>query len=118
MTCVREMHFEEAKFSLYFLASLPDRIGHEEEAPNCDKLFNPILELTHNHGTENDEAFSYHNGNTDPKGFGNLSFVTADPEKSAQLLIASGAKRVDGSGEAGVVLASPSGYWVRLLAAQ
>lgn len=22
----------------------------------------PVLELTHNHGTEKDEAFSYHNG--------------------------------------------------------
>lgn len=116
MTCVRELHFEEAKFSLYFLASLPDRIEHDEDVPDCNELYNPILELTHNHGTEKEEDFSYHNGNTEPKGFGNLGFITADPEKSAELLVAAGAQRVEGSGEAGVVLVSPSGYWVRLLA--
>lgn len=27
----------------------------------------PVLELTHNHGTESDPSFSYHNGNTKPK---------------------------------------------------
>lgn len=31
------------------------------------KSWEPVLELTHNHGTESDPTFSYHDGNTDPK---------------------------------------------------
>lgn len=27
----------------------------------------PVLELTHNHGTENDAQFAYHDSNTEPK---------------------------------------------------
>lgn len=39
-----------------------------------------VLELTHNHGTEDDPAFAYHNGNTDPRGFGHVGFLCDDLE--------------------------------------
>lgn len=45
-------------------------------------MFNPVLELTHNHGTEDDPNFSYHNGNTEPKGFGHTGFLVDDVYKA------------------------------------
>ena len=33
-----------------------------------------MLELTHNWGTENDPDFSFHNGNSEPQGFGHIGF--------------------------------------------
>ena len=36
------------------------------------------LELTHNWGTENDANFHYHNGNSDPKGYGHIGLAVPD----------------------------------------
>jgi lactoylglutathione lyase len=35
-------------------------------------LCSTALELTHNWGTEDDESFEVHNGNSDPKGYGHI----------------------------------------------
>ena len=37
-----------------------------------------LLELTHNWGAENDDAVKFHDGNTDPKGFGHIAFSVPD----------------------------------------
>ena len=76
MEVVKERHFEEAAFSLYFLTSA--RRNGEDADKNPRTLYHPILELTHNHGTEKDESFSYHNGNVEPRGFGHTGFLVDD----------------------------------------
>ena len=44
------------------------------------KLFNPVLELTHNHGTEHQEDFSHFTGNEpERKGFGHIGFLVEVP---------------------------------------
>ncbi len=88
LVCVK--HFPEAKFSLYFLAQ---RLPEGETAPSdpeaeaswgiMKRMHDPVLELTHNHGTEADAAFSYHNGNTEPRGFGHTGFLCDDLEVGA-----------------------------------
>ena len=66
MRLVQENHFGPGSgdFSLYFLA---DAINMPEGVDISDS-FAPVIELTHNHGTENDPDFKYHNGNDQDNG--------------------------------------------------
>ena len=74
MKVLREAHYPEAKFSLYFLAS-----SNVPDDADPKTMFAPVLELTHNHGTENDESFQYYNGNEEGRqGFGHIGFLVDD----------------------------------------
>nr|BAA00248.1 glyoxalase I [Pseudomonas putida]prf//1413189A glyoxalase I [Pseudomonas putida] len=72
--------FVEAKFSLYFLALVdPATIPADDDARHqWMKSIPGVLELTHNHGTERDADFAYHDGNTDPRGFGHICVSVPD----------------------------------------
>jgi lactoylglutathione lyase len=124
MSVVCEKHFPQWKFSLYFLASLP--AGETAPDPKSEEgndymktMFNPILELTHNHGTEDDENFSYHNGNKDPKGFGHIGFLVDDVNKAFEKYEAEGipmVKKPDAGKIKGLgFVADPDGYWVEIV---
>lgn len=75
MDCI-DKH-QASDFTLYFLA-----YQHQQGKSRGER--EAILELTHNHGTENDESFSYHNGNQEPKGFGHLCIAVDDIEKACE----------------------------------
>ena len=60
-------------FTLYFLG-----YQHQGDASRGER--EALLELTHNHGTENDPDFHYHNGNAQPHGFGHLAISVDDIE--------------------------------------
>ena len=84
MSLLRERHFPEAKFSLYFLAQLPPGTPlPAKDAPEAvtfiEEMYPQVLELTWNHGTETDPAFKYHNGNDQDagqlRGFGHTGFL-------------------------------------------
>lgn len=53
--------------------------GKADPAEFVKTLHQPVLELTHNHGTEDTEGPSYHTGNTDPQGFGLFLFLGTAP---------------------------------------
>ena len=56
MTLLRESHHGD--FSLYFLAHLsPEEAGQADSENFVSRRFGPVIELTHNHGTENDADF-------------------------------------------------------------
>ena len=85
-------------FSLYFLAHLTDeqRINqpdiHSEEASELiNNMYQPVLELTHNHGTESQVDFKYHNGNDEDqgqvRGFGHTGFLGASSAYYTMLYI-------------------------------
>lgn len=85
MKAVRELHFPDNKFSLYFLATLPEGqevpmdLSSNEAREFVHNLHNPVLELTHNHGTEDDANFKHFNGNEAKRqGFGHIGFVVED----------------------------------------
>lgn len=80
MKLLQERHFDD--FSLYFMGSsnVPD------DAPYKD-LFQPVLELTHNHGTENDDNFKHFNGNEEGRqGFGHIGFLVDDVYKACDAI--------------------------------
>ncbi len=82
MTLLKTLDFPEMKFTLYFLGYL-----REENEPvpgdalkRTEYVFNQkaLLELTHNWGTESDVSFSYHDGNSEPRGFGHIGISVPD----------------------------------------
>jgi lactoylglutathione lyase len=77
MKLVSERHFPDAKFSLYFLVTVPegqtapsDPASPEGSNYIHEGKYGVTLELTHNHGTESDPNFSYHNGRKAPSAHG------------------------------------------------
>ena len=85
MQLVCEKHFDD--FSLYFMASniIPLAVdpASEESRTLLSSLSVPVLELTHNHGTETKSDFAYLNGNEQGKtGFGHIGFLVDDVYKA------------------------------------
>eukprot|EP01012_Entosiphon_sulcatum_P063535 TRINITY_DN9112_c0_g2_i1.p1 TRINITY_DN9112_c0_g2~~TRINITY_DN9112_c0_g2_i1.p1 ORF type:complete len:346 (+),score=62.46 TRINITY_DN9112_c0_g2_i1:21-1058(+) len=123
MKLIRELHFPDAKFSLYFLATLAEDVPKTEGGGASDlfmkKLFQPVLELTHNHGTESDPAFSYHNGNTEPRGFGHLGFLVDNVYEKCEELEKAGysfqKKPDDGRMKGLAFVKDPDGYWIEVI---
>jgi lactoylglutathione lyase len=112
MTLLRKAHFSD--FSLYFLASLSPQekeqwaalcAAHEQQddittTPAASEfirtMFSPVLELTHNHGTESNPDFKYHNGNDQDagqvRGFGHVGFLCDDLDRACEDLVQQGVK--------------------------
>ncbi|WP_338524529.1 lactoylglutathione lyase [Pseudomonas batumici] len=118
---VEKRDFPEAEFSLYFLA-LVDKAripADAAERTQWMKSIPGILELTHNHGTENDPDFAYHNGNTDPRGFGHICISVPDIRAACERFEALGVefqKRLsDGRMKSLAFVKDPDAYWVEII---
>ena len=80
MKLLEERHFDD--FSLYFLGS-----SIVSDNANVKELFQPVLELTHNHGTETQADFRHSNGNEpDKPGFGHIGFLCDDVYQACDAL--------------------------------
>ncbi|HEL2979057.1 TPA: lactoylglutathione lyase [Stenotrophomonas maltophilia] len=115
--------FPDALFSLYFLAYVPaGALVPEDDAQR--RLWMAglpgVLELTHNHGTENQDGAVYHDGNSDPRGFGHICVSVPDIEAACQRFEALGVtfqKRLtDGRMKNLAFIKDPDGYWVEIIA--
>lgn len=123
MTLLQQLDFPEMRFSLYFMAYLPD--GETIPADPAERarfIFSreTTLELTHNWGTENDPAFlGYHNGNEEPRGFGHLGISVPDVESACARFEALGVpfrkRPQDGKMKGIAFIADPDGYWIEIL---
>lgn len=117
-------------FSLYFLANLTQEQRESQPDPESEEaselmrnMFQPVLELTHNHGTENQPDFKYHNGNDDEagqgRGFGHTGFLVSDLEGACQWMEEQGVtfkkKPQDGNMHTLAFAYDPDGYWVEII---
>ena len=126
MRLLRRFDFPEMKFTLYFLGMVPE--GEAGNVPGdrnkrATYVFGnkAMLELTHNWGTEEDDACKYHSGNEEPKGFGHLGFTVPDVYAACERLEKLGiefVKKVDAGKMQGIAFVKdPDGYWVEILQA-
>ena len=130
MTRVNVRHFSD--FSLYFLAtvpswlksSVPEDVFSPEAATFVKETLYPnnipVLELTHNHGTEKNADFQYLNGNTEGRvGFSCVGFLVEDLASKCTNLEAAGVaflKRAnEGVMKYNAIVVDPDGYRVELL---
>lgn len=127
MTLIRKLDFPEAEFSLYFLGLLSDSeraAMPADDAKRSEWLFGQraLLELTHNWGTEADPGQAYHDGNSDPRGFGHIGIAVPDVHAACERFETLGVtfvKRPDEGRMKGLAfIKDPDGYWVEILAPQ
>lgn len=121
-TVVDVRAFDSDGFSLYFLALIDDPavIPTDAEARRQWLAGQPgVLELTHNHGTENDADFAYHDGNSEPRGFGHICITVPDVVAACarfQALDVPFQKRLsDGRMKSLAFIKDPDGYWVEII---
>ena len=119
MKVVYAMKFDD--FSLYYLASNVDNESYDIAASNADEArmkvgqrFGPVLELTHNHGTENDTEFQHYNGNEEGRqGFGHVGFLVDDVYEACDVIRDMGygfKKEPDGGSMKGLAFALDVSY--------
>ncbi len=126
MTLVKRLDFPPGKFSLFFLGYVraedgPIPAGVAERIAFTFRQ-RGLLELTHNWGSETDEAVRYHDGNAEPRGFGHIGISVPDVEAACARFDAAGVefvKRPDEGAMKGLAFVrDPDGYWVEILKAR
>lgn len=122
---LRRFDFPEMKFTLYFMGYADDAaFGADGQVSlECLTAQPGLIELTHNYGTESDPEFAgYHNGNSDPRGFGHIGFTVPDVTAACDRFAALGVefvKRPDqGSMKEIAFIKDPDGYWIEILSAR
>lgn len=120
-TLLKVRDFPEAEFSLYFLALVdPAQVPADEDARQEWINRQPgVLELTYNYGTEKDADFAYHNGNTDPRGFGHICVsvpdIAAACERFEALNVPFQKRLTDGRMKHLAFIKDPDDYWVEII---
>jgi len=111
-------------FTLYFFAY--DHSGEvlsEEEKKARRFQREGILELTHNHGTEQEAEFKYHVGNNGDEGirggYGHIAIVVDDVQKACdrfdELGVTFQKRLTDGKMKNIAFIKDPDGYWVEII---
>jgi lactoylglutathione lyase len=114
--------YDEAKFTIVYLVlrDAGSPIPADDDERKRWVLGQPgVLELTHNHGTEADAGFAYHDGNAEPRGFGHLCVSVPDVQAACARFEAQGVtfqKRLaDGRMKHIAFIKDPDGYWIEIL---
>ncbi|GFQ00214.1 lactoylglutathione lyase [Phtheirospermum japonicum] len=121
MSLLKRLDFPEMKFTLYFLGyeDTSKAPSHPIERTSWTFGQKALLELTHNWGTETDPDFKgYHNGNSDPRGFGHIGITVDDVYKACNRFESLGVEFVkkpeDGKIKDIAFVKDPDGYWIEI----
>lgn len=121
MTLLKKLDFPSMEFSLYFLAYVdPAKVPTDEKEALKFCFSTPAtIELTHNWGSETKEGNVYHNGNSEPRGFGHIGVVVPDVYKACERFESLGVefvKKPDGGKMKGLAfIKDPDEYWIEIL---
>lgn len=120
MTLLIKLDFPEAKFTIYFMgyedpAEIPEDLKARKEWATSRKA---TLELTHNWGTENDPEQQYHNGNSEPRGFGHIGLMVPDVDKACERFEKLGVEFIKKPREGRMMglafIKDPDNYWIEI----
>lgn len=120
MTLLTKCDFPAMKFSLYFMGYEDKKDIPKDSKEKIAWTFSrkATIELTHNWGTENDEK-PYHNGNSDPRGFGHIGVAVPDVyaacKRFDELGVTFVKKPDDGKMKGLAFIQDPDGYWIEIL---
>ncbi|KAK6981515.1 putative lactoylglutathione lyase protein [Favolaschia claudopus] len=117
MKLVNKIENPDNKYDLYFLAyDSPSAVSHGKHWTDREG----IIELTHNHGTENDPEYKIVNGNTEPhRGFGHVCVSVDNIQAACARLENAGyrfqKKLTDGRMHNIAFALDPDSYWVEII---
>ncbi|KAL3530513.1 hypothetical protein ACH5RR_009835 [Cinchona calisaya] len=121
MSLLKRLDFPEMKFSLFFLGYEDTSSAPNDPVERTAWTFGrkATIELTHNWGTENDPNFKgYHNGNSEPRGFGHIGITVDDTYKACKRFESLGVEFVkkpdDGKMKGIAFIKDPDGYWIEI----
>ncbi|KAL1458670.1 hypothetical protein WDU94_008800 [Cyamophila willieti] len=123
MSLLKKLDFPAMKFSLYFMGYENMNEAPSDPAERTAWTFKRkgTIELTHNWGSEQDDNVSYHNGNSDPRGFGHIGIEVPDVYKACERFEKLGVDFVkkpdDGKMKGIAFIKDPDGYWIEILSA-
>tara|TARA_Y100000590_G_scaffold470612_1_gene666947 strand:- start:2018 stop:2536 length:519 start_codon:yes stop_codon:yes gene_type:complete len=125
MTLLKRLDFPDMEFTLFFLGYLREEDGTVPDDPvdRTEYVFSQkaLIELTHNWGTEKDDSFNYHDGNSDPRGFGHIGITVPDVYAASERFENLGVEFVkrpdDGNMKGLAFIKDPDGYWIEILSA-
>ncbi|XP_065070461.1 uncharacterized protein LOC135695326 [Rhopilema esculentum] len=122
MRLLHRLDVPSMKFTVYFMGFENKADIPEDKKARTEWAFSrkATLELTHNWGTESDPNFSgYHNGNSDPRGFGHIGLMVPDVYKACERFESLGvafAKKPDAGRMKGLAfIKDPDGYLIEIL---
>ena len=120
MKLLGKFDFPEMDFCLFFLGYSEQKVpDHPEEKANWIFEQPALLELTHNYGTEKEFGPVYHDGNSDPRGFGHIGISVPDVYVACERFDKLGVEYVkrpdDGKMKGLAFIKDPDGYWIEIL---
>uniref|UniRef100_A0A8C8EYB9 Lactoylglutathione lyase n=1 Tax=Oncorhynchus tshawytscha TaxID=74940 RepID=A0A8C8EYB9_ONCTS len=121
MTLLQKFDFPSMHFSLYFLGYEDKKEIPADVKERTAWTFSrrATIELTHNWGSESDASQSYHNGNSDPRGFGHIGIAVPDVYAACKLFeeqaVTFVKKPDDGKMKGLAFVQDPDGYWIEIL---